>query len=53
MNFDEWYAILRDIANGHGESVGFRDDWTEAHAKGKSAEEAFYDEYPEHYTFPE
>lgn len=48
QSFDDWYMILSDLASSHGESVADYEAWVGSYEDGESAEEAFYDEYPEH-----
>lgn len=47
-NFEDWYAILQDVAREHGENVSDRSAWEEDFDAGKGPEQAFYAEYPEH-----
>jgi len=48
MEWDDWYAILADLARRHGESVADKEAWREDYDAGKGPEQAFYGEYPEH-----
>ena len=48
MDFENWYDILIDLANKHGESVADVDAWREDYDAEKSPEESFYEEFPEH-----
>ena len=48
MEFESWYEILNDLAGLHGESVADKEAWREDYDQGKSAEAAFYDEFPQH-----
>lgn len=46
--WEDWYAVLQDLARMHGESVADEDAWREEYDAGASPEDAFYGEYPEH-----
>lgn len=46
--WEAWYEMLEHIADDHGESVADADAWFEEFEQGKSPEDAFYGEYPEH-----
>lgn len=48
MEFDDWYDLLKDLAAGCGENVNDADAWREDFAAGKSPEDSFFNEYPEH-----
>lgn len=48
VSFSVWYSALNMLAQKHGESVADKDAWREEYELGKTTEEAFYGEYPEH-----
>lgn len=48
MEFDTWYELLRDLAASYGESANDESAWREDYEDGKSPEDSFYNEYPEH-----
>ena len=43
-----WYIELEAFAEMHGESVADYDAWIIEYHAGKTPEEAFFDEWPEH-----
>lgn len=43
-----WYEELKSIARNHEESVADQDAWREEFDLGKTPEEAFFEEFPEH-----
>lgn len=47
-DFYIWHGRLSDIAKMHGENVSDEDAWREEFEAGKSPDQAFYEEYPEH-----
>ena len=47
-SFIVWYNDLNILARKHGESVADKDAWREEYDLGKTPEDAFYEEYPEH-----
>lgn len=50
MHFECFWEALQRLAEKHGERVLDMDAWREPFDDGKTAEQAFYDEYPEHKT---
>lgn len=47
-SWEIWYECLEELASKCGESVVDKDAWKEEFDAGKTYEEAFYEEYPEH-----
>lgn len=47
-HFACYWSDLQWLAKKHGERVFDRDAWREPFDAGKNAEQAFYDEFPEH-----
>ena len=47
-DFDAYWAELQMLALKHGEFVADVEAWREPFDAGQSAEQAFYEEYPEH-----
>ena len=48
MHFESYMEDLQSLAEKHGERVFDRDAWREPFDEGKNAEQAFYEEFPEH-----
>lgn len=48
LEWDDWFSFLKEVARRHGENVYDVDAWMPEWEAGKSPEDAFYDEYPEH-----
>lgn len=48
MHFECYWSDLQRLARKHGERVADRDAWREPFDNGQNAEQAFYEEYPEH-----
>ena len=48
MHFDCYWLDLQMLAKKHGERVSDLDAWREPFDAGQNAEQAFYDEFPEH-----
>jgi hypothetical protein len=51
-DFDVYWEQLQKLARKHGEFVADVDAWKENFDAGQSAEQAFYEEYPEHKDSP-
>jgi hypothetical protein len=50
--WDDWYDQLMVLAKPHGTSVADEDAWREDFEAGRSPEDSFYGEYPEHRPKP-
>ena len=48
MHFSCYWDELQILARKHGERVSDRDAWREPFDEGKNAEQAFYEEFPDH-----
>lgn len=47
-NFRDWFTALQALAKEHGERVLDEDAWGQDYHEGKTVEESFFGEYPEH-----
>ena len=48
MHFDCYWSDLQRLAKKYDEKVSDRDAWRGPFDAGQNAEQAFYDEFPEH-----